>query len=614
MTAPARPPPASAPPPVRRYGALLGRYLAPQRGHALLLAALLLAGIGLQLAVPQVLRRFIDTATGVASGRCPPTPAPASPASPASSWRSRSAPRCSAAPRRSSVRRWVGRHQPAAPRPARSLPAARHDLPRRAHVRRDDRAHRRRRHRALGLLRPVRRPGPRGAAAPPRDPGAPVAREPLARRSAHGLHGPRGRGHGAAARRGGPCDRARARGRGAGLRLRRGAPHRHRRRARERRRPACPPPLRRGDARVLRRHPAGVDGALGGVVEHLRVVRRGRARHHRLRHPVGARRCDHARDRLHGLPVPRAAAGADRADHPADAAAPARRRERRAHRRAVAGTLAPGAARGGAARDVAPGTPLGAVRGGALPVPRRRSGRGPEPDRHRSHRARRSPPRPVGSHGERQDDPHPARLPLLRPGRGPGPVGRRRRPRRAAVRAAAARRSGDSGSAAGAGDRARQPDVLRCRGRGRTAAGGARGGRARRVARRTAGRARHARARRWRQPLGRRGAAARDGARVPGRSRAGVARRTVEPPRPGHRAPPRGRPGAPAARPHRRDHRPPPRHRRPGRCRRRPRRRRRDRARPARRARGRPHHPLRAPAARARSAEPGTDAALEELA
>jgi ABC-type multidrug transport system fused ATPase/permease subunit len=67
MTAPAVPAPASVPP-VRRYGALLGRYLAPQRGHALLLAALLLAGIGLQLAVPQVLRRFIDTATGVASG------------------------------------------------------------------------------------------------------------------------------------------------------------------------------------------------------------------------------------------------------------------------------------------------------------------------------------------------------------------------------------------------------------------------------------------------------------------------------------------------------------------------------------------------------------------
>ena len=50
MTAP------TAPPPARRYGALLGRYLAPQKVPALLLAALLLAGIGLQLAVPQVLR------------------------------------------------------------------------------------------------------------------------------------------------------------------------------------------------------------------------------------------------------------------------------------------------------------------------------------------------------------------------------------------------------------------------------------------------------------------------------------------------------------------------------------------------------------------------------
>ncbi len=57
--------------PVRRYGALLGRYLAPQAGVAALLAGLLLTGIGLQLAVPQVLRRFIDTATGVAAGSLP---------------------------------------------------------------------------------------------------------------------------------------------------------------------------------------------------------------------------------------------------------------------------------------------------------------------------------------------------------------------------------------------------------------------------------------------------------------------------------------------------------------------------------------------------------------
>jgi ABC-type multidrug transport system fused ATPase/permease subunit len=74
MTAPTAPTAEAAPtaaPQVRRYGALLGRYLAPQRGPALLLAVLLLAGIGLQLAVPQVLRTFIDTATGVASGSLP---------------------------------------------------------------------------------------------------------------------------------------------------------------------------------------------------------------------------------------------------------------------------------------------------------------------------------------------------------------------------------------------------------------------------------------------------------------------------------------------------------------------------------------------------------------
>jgi ATP-binding cassette, subfamily B, bacterial len=59
--------------PVRRYGSLLGRYLAPQAGVAALLAGLLLTGIGLQLAVPQVLRRFIDTATGVATGSLPRT-------------------------------------------------------------------------------------------------------------------------------------------------------------------------------------------------------------------------------------------------------------------------------------------------------------------------------------------------------------------------------------------------------------------------------------------------------------------------------------------------------------------------------------------------------------
>jgi ATP-binding cassette, subfamily B, bacterial len=56
---------------LRRYGAILGRYLAPQAGAAAILAALLLTGIGLQLLVPQVLRRFIDTATGVAAGTLP---------------------------------------------------------------------------------------------------------------------------------------------------------------------------------------------------------------------------------------------------------------------------------------------------------------------------------------------------------------------------------------------------------------------------------------------------------------------------------------------------------------------------------------------------------------
>jgi ABC-type multidrug transport system fused ATPase/permease subunit len=44
-----------------RYLMLLGYYLRPQRGKAISTALLLLAGIGLQLAVPQLLRRFIDT-------------------------------------------------------------------------------------------------------------------------------------------------------------------------------------------------------------------------------------------------------------------------------------------------------------------------------------------------------------------------------------------------------------------------------------------------------------------------------------------------------------------------------------------------------------------------
>jgi ABC-type multidrug transport system fused ATPase/permease subunit len=43
------------------YTTLLRRYLGPQRGQAALLAMLLLGGIGLQLANPQIIRYFIDT-------------------------------------------------------------------------------------------------------------------------------------------------------------------------------------------------------------------------------------------------------------------------------------------------------------------------------------------------------------------------------------------------------------------------------------------------------------------------------------------------------------------------------------------------------------------------
>jgi len=48
----------------RRVTHLFRRYLAPQAPAASLLALLLLTGIGLQLLVPQILRRFIDSATG----------------------------------------------------------------------------------------------------------------------------------------------------------------------------------------------------------------------------------------------------------------------------------------------------------------------------------------------------------------------------------------------------------------------------------------------------------------------------------------------------------------------------------------------------------------------
>jgi ABC-type multidrug transport system fused ATPase/permease subunit len=51
---------------LRRAGLLFRRYLAPQAPAVGLLALLLLVGIGLQLFVPQILRRFIDAATGAA--------------------------------------------------------------------------------------------------------------------------------------------------------------------------------------------------------------------------------------------------------------------------------------------------------------------------------------------------------------------------------------------------------------------------------------------------------------------------------------------------------------------------------------------------------------------
>lgn len=53
-------------PPSARSGALLATYLRPQRTSVALLTVLLLAGIGLQIAGPQVLGRFIDAATGAA--------------------------------------------------------------------------------------------------------------------------------------------------------------------------------------------------------------------------------------------------------------------------------------------------------------------------------------------------------------------------------------------------------------------------------------------------------------------------------------------------------------------------------------------------------------------
>ncbi|MCY4354406.1 MAG: ABC transporter ATP-binding protein [Truepera sp.] len=50
------------PTPFKQFGILLEHYLRPQAGKATIMAALLLTSIGLQLLIPQILRRFIDTA------------------------------------------------------------------------------------------------------------------------------------------------------------------------------------------------------------------------------------------------------------------------------------------------------------------------------------------------------------------------------------------------------------------------------------------------------------------------------------------------------------------------------------------------------------------------
>src|SRR6266567_4218261 len=50
--------------PLKKYLKLLVKYLRPQSRRTLLMGLLLLTSIGLQLANPQVLRYFIDTATG----------------------------------------------------------------------------------------------------------------------------------------------------------------------------------------------------------------------------------------------------------------------------------------------------------------------------------------------------------------------------------------------------------------------------------------------------------------------------------------------------------------------------------------------------------------------
>jgi ATP-binding cassette subfamily B protein len=58
--------------PLRQYWALLKRYLRPQWPLALALAALLIADIALQLVSPQIMRRFIDLATGTSPASVAP--------------------------------------------------------------------------------------------------------------------------------------------------------------------------------------------------------------------------------------------------------------------------------------------------------------------------------------------------------------------------------------------------------------------------------------------------------------------------------------------------------------------------------------------------------------
>jgi len=55
--------------PLRKYGELLARYLLTQWTRVALLAVLLFGGIGLQLANPQVIRYFIDTASRTGPNR-----------------------------------------------------------------------------------------------------------------------------------------------------------------------------------------------------------------------------------------------------------------------------------------------------------------------------------------------------------------------------------------------------------------------------------------------------------------------------------------------------------------------------------------------------------------